>query len=103
MDIAAEEVDEFAAALPGCDLTHQFQIVSDDKVQTVIAILQELYEVDGRLKRLLSAAAGKEICHEIRIAGLSPQVARRVSGKLAVVPGVYRAAVEHRLGRAEWT
>lgn len=95
----AEGDDQFDALFPGCTLTHKLTVVSHDGLGTAIEVLSAVRAWGGVLDALHLTRVGGKAEHRLSVAGLRPRQARLLSGRLAALPGVERAAVEHCLLR----
>lgn len=92
-----EAADDFASALPGAVLTHVLSVTTGDSVCASIAMLELVRDSGGRLEALNLAQRGDGLDHQLRLSGVTPGEARRLSDRLAALPQVRHAAVEHRL------
>ena len=91
--------DELEQSFPGSSLTHVLTIVSRDQLQIAIEALTAIRASGGGLDFLSLSHQGEALEHRLRIVGLRPQQARLLSDRLARLPGVERATVEHQLLR----
>ena len=96
-DAAAE--DELAEAFPGIAITHLLTITTRDPLSAAIAALEAIRASGGGLEALSLARFAGGLDHRLRIVGLRPHQARRLADRIAALPGVDRAAVEHQLLR----
>jgi hypothetical protein len=90
---------EIEQAFPGCALTHLLTVASEDRLSIAIEALQAVAALDGRLEGLHLKRCGGSLEHRFRIVGLRPQSARMLRDRLASLPGVARASVEHQIFR----
>jgi hypothetical protein len=91
--------DEFADAFPGLTLTHLLTVASRDELTTTIEALQVIRASGGILEFFRLTRRDNGLEHRLKIAGLCPRQARLLSSRLAALPGVERATVEHQLMR----
>jgi hypothetical protein len=91
--------DEIEQAFPGCVLTHVLTVVSDDQLAIAVEALQAVSALGGRLEGLHLTRRGETREHRLKIVGLRPHSARALSDRLAALPGVARASVEHQILR----
>jgi hypothetical protein len=91
--------DEFANAFPGLTLTHLLTVASRDELAIAIEALQMVRASGGMLEFFRLTRRDDGLDHLLKIAGLCPHRARLLSDRLAALPGVDRATVEHQLLR----
>jgi hypothetical protein len=91
--------DEIEQAFPGCVLTHVLTVVSDDQLAIAVEALQAVAALGGRLEGLHLTRRGQSRDHRLKIVGLRPHSARALCDRLATLPGVARASVEHQILR----
>ena len=89
--------DEFATAFPGCALTHVFTLASEDQLGVAIATLEAIKAFGGRLDGFHVRRCAGALAHQVKVVGLEAQTARRLCERLAAVPGVSRASLEHQI------
>ena len=91
--------DEIEQAFPGCVLTHVLTVVSDDQLAIAVEALQAVSARGGQLEGLHLTRCGETREHRLKIVGLRPHSARALCDRLASLPGVARAGVEHQILR----
>jgi hypothetical protein len=91
--------DEIEQAFPGCVLTHVLTVASDDQLSIAIETLQAVKTLGGRLEGLHLARRGGPLVHRLSVVGLRSHAARLLCDRLAALPGVARASVEHQILR----
>jgi hypothetical protein len=91
--------DEIEQAFPGSVLTHVLTVVSDDQLAIAVEALQAIAADGGRLDGLNLTRRGEAREHRLKIVGLRPHAARALCDRLAALPGVARASVEHQILR----
>jgi hypothetical protein len=90
---------EIEQTFPGCALTHLLTVASEDQISIAIEALQAVAALGGRLEGLHLTRCGGSLEHRLKIAGLRPQSARTLRDRLASLPGVAHASVEHQIFR----
>lgn len=95
----AFDEDELEQALPGCVFTHVLTITCHDQLSIAIEALGAIRAAGGGLTALNLACRSGAAEHRLKVVGLRPQQARRLAERLAALPGVERASVEHQLLR----
>jgi len=85
--------------IPGCSFSHLLTIVTADRLSIAIHALQAIQAIGGSLETMRLSRRGEQQLHELRVTGLRPHEARALSDRLAELPGVHRAKVEHHLAR----
>jgi hypothetical protein len=91
--------DEFEHALPGFVLTHVLTVTSKDQLSIAIEALQAVRASGGGLEALHLTRQAGTAEHRLKLVGLRAGQARLLSDRLAALPGVERATVEHQLLR----
>ena len=87
--------DEIATAFPGCALTHVFTLASEDQLGVAIAALEVIKAFGGRLDGLHVRRCAGALAHQVKVVGLEARTASRLCERLAALPGVARASLEH--------
>ena len=91
--------DEFETAFPGCALTHVLTIAGRDQLEITLEALQAIRSSGADLEALHLDKRGGVWEHRLRLTGLRPHHARLLCNRLAALPGVLRASVEHQFSR----
>ncbi len=89
--------DELEQAFPGCVLTHVLTIVSCDQLSIAIEVLVAIRASGGGLVALSLVRRPEAAEHRLKVVGLRPRQARLLAERLAALPGVECASVEHQL------
>jgi hypothetical protein len=95
----AFDEDEIALVFPDCDLTHVLTIISSDQLSVGIEALTAVRAIGGRLEALNLSRRAAAFEHQLKVVGLRPRQARLLADRLAALPGVAHASVEHWLAR----
>ena len=89
--------DEFETLLPGGVLTHLLTIVSQDQLGVGIEALVTIRAFGGKLDALHLTCVDGKTEQRLSVAGIRSFQARHLCARLANLPGVERASVEHRI------
>jgi len=82
--------------LPGLRLTHLITISAAEILPAAKVILEEVAASGAALKSLSLSEAGTQ---RLAVAGLAVVDARALADRLAALPGIAQAQVEHHLAR----
>jgi hypothetical protein len=98
---AAESIagGEIEQAFPGSVLTHILTVASDERHAVAIAGLHAIEAMGARLEGLNLSRFGGSLSHRFKITSLGTRAARLLCDRLADLPGVTRASVEHQILR----
>lgn len=97
----AEADDELGRLFPGSELTHLLTVVSHDQLGVAIEALEAIRASGGGLDAFHLTRVGDRTEHRLRVTGLRPHQARLLSSRLAAVPEVKHASVEHQILRLD--
>lgn len=89
--------DELAEAFPNAEIMHVLSVTSQDQLSVAVTTLEAVRAFGGRLEAFSLARLEGRLDHRLKIVGLRPHEARVLSNRLAALPGVERASVEHHL------
>jgi hypothetical protein len=95
----AFEEDELGQAFPDCVLTHVLTIVSSDQLSIAIEALATIRASGGGLTALSLSRRAEASEHRLNVVGLRPRQAHLLAERLAALPGVESASVEHQFLR----
>jgi hypothetical protein len=95
-----EALDEIESVFPDRDLTHVLTITSSDRLSIAIETLIAVRAIGGQLEALSLSRRAGGFEHRLKIVGLRSRQARCLADRLAALPGVDHASVEHWLLRA---
>lgn len=89
--------DEFDQSFPGLSLSHLLDLTVHDPLQVTITALQAVHAAGGALDSAKLSRCGAQFNWRLKVVGLRSDQARVLSSRLATLPGVERASVEHQL------
>ena len=93
------EVDEFEQAFPGCSLTHVLSITTRNQLDVAIEILSLIRSAGGVLDGLQLGRFGGALAQRLNVTGLRAHQTRVLANRIAALPGVEHASVEHQILR----
>jgi hypothetical protein len=91
--------DELEQAFPGCALTHVLTMVCCDQISIAIEALAMIGAAGGGVVALSLVRRSGAFEHRLKLVDLRAGQARRLAERLAALPGVQGASVEHQLLR----
>ncbi|ESQ83722.1 hypothetical protein AEAC466_11995 [Asticcacaulis sp. AC466] len=91
--------DNFDSEFPGCVLTHCFYLTGD-QTDIAVAALTAISHIGAKLDGMSRSRTGGAMHHKLRVTGIKPKEARSLVGRLAMMPGVTCATVEHLISPA---
>ncbi|MDV6332927.1 hypothetical protein [Asticcacaulis sp. 201] len=92
--------DNFDSEFPGCVLTHCFYLTTDTQADIAAEALMAISHIGAKLDGMNLSRTGGALHHKLRVRGIKPKEARSLVGRLAMVPGVACATVEHLISPA---
>lgn len=92
--------DELEAVFRGSRFTHVLSIRSGDQLDVALAALQAVQAGGAGLDALHLTRRGDGLEHRLTLVGVRPHAARRLADRIAALPGVETATVEHHILRA---
>jgi hypothetical protein len=92
--------DELERAFPGCTLSHILTVSTHDQLSIALEALHAVRTAGGGLDALHLTRRGERLEHQLKISGLRPHQARSLCNRLAALPGVERATIEHQILKA---
>ncbi len=93
------EPDELELAFPGCSLTHVLNVTSRNQLDVAIEILSLIRAAGGVLDGLHLGRIGGALAQRLHVTGLRPHQTRVLANRIAALPGVEHASVEHQILR----
>jgi hypothetical protein len=93
------EPDELELAFPGCSLTHVLNVTSRNQLDVAIEILSLIRAAGGVLDGLHLGRIGGGLAQRLNVTGLRPHQTRVLASRIAALPGVEHASVEHQILR----
>jgi hypothetical protein len=94
------ELDELEQAFPGCALTHVLSVTTRNQLDVAIEILSLIRSEGGVLDGLQLGRLGGALAQRLNVTGLRPQQTRVLANRIAALPGVEHASVEHQILRS---
>jgi hypothetical protein len=96
---APSDIGDLEQAFPGCVVTHVVSITTDNQLDAAIEALSLLRASGADLQRLHLSRVGDVMDHRLNVTGLRQQQIRVLANRIAALPGVRDAKVEHQIGR----
>jgi hypothetical protein len=96
----APELDELEQAFPGCALTHVLSVTTRNQLDVAIEILSLIRSEGGVLDGLQLGRLGGNLAQRLNVTGLRPHQTRVLANRIAALPGVEHASVEHQILRS---
>jgi hypothetical protein len=94
------ELDELEQAFPGCALTHVLSVTTRNQLDVAIEILSLIRSEGGVLDGLQLGRLGGALAQRLNVTGLRPHQTRVLANRIAALPGVEHASVEHQILRS---
>ncbi len=94
-----EPDDELEFVFKGSSFTHVLSITSGDQIDVALTALQAVKASGGALDSLHLNRRGAALEHRLSLVGIRPYEARRLADRIAALPGVEAASVEHHILR----
>lgn len=94
------ELDELEQAFPGCALTHVLSVTTRNQLDVAIEILTLIRSEGGVLDGLQLGRLGGALAQRLNVTGLRPHQTRVLANRIAALPGVEHASVEHQILRS---
>jgi hypothetical protein len=94
------ELDELEQAFPGCALTHVLSVTTRNQLDVAIEILSLIRSEGGVLDGLQLGRLGGNLAQRLNVTGLRPHQTRVLANRIAALPGVEHASVEHQILRS---